>query len=686
MATIRRDVPLKINWESLRLDTFDLNKATELFTAFEFRSLLGKLRQLKSGIIETEKDTPAKQISVPKQSDKLARNETEKKYQLVSTDKEFSSFLKKLKEVKEFAVDCETTSLDPLTAELVGLSFAWKKHEAFYVDLSQGKGAKHADLFSYQKSDSPHHSYLEQLHPILENENIKKVAHNAKFDWRVLRNQGISLRGLDFDTMLADYLLEPDSRQHGLDALAFRELGWEKIPINDLIGTGAAKISFAQVDPLKAAQYAGEDADCTYALSQKLRKKLQAEHLTKLLNEIELPLSVVLAKMEETGIKLEPAPLKKLARSLSARLKKISEEITVLADANLNLNSPKQLQALLFEKLGINPQGIKKTKTGYSTADSELQKILDAHPIVPLIQEYRELSKLESTYVKALPKLINPKTGRIHTSYNQTVAATGRLSSTEPNLQNIPTRTEEGRKIREAFVAAPGYQLLGLDYSQIELRLTAHLSGDPKLIKAFKNQEDIHRATAAEINEVSSDEVTKKMRYEAKAINFGILYGQGPHGLAQNAKIPYQRAREFIAQYFSVYPKVKKMMDQSIEDARTKGYTTTMLGRKRYLPEIDSPSPVARRAAERMAINTPIQGTAADLIKIAMIDIDQTIEGHEDELRLLLQIHDELIFEIREDKVAYWLPKLKELMEKAMTLKVPILVESSLGKTWGDLK
>lgn len=684
LATIRRDVSLKINWESLRLDTFDLEKATELFTTLEFRSLLGRLRQLKSGIKEEE--VLPQTTDTPITPDKITRNQEQKKYRLVSTEAEFSSFLKKLQTVKEFALDCETTSLDPLTADLVGLAFAWKENEAFYVDLSQGKGAQHADLFNYQKADEPAHAYLERLRPILENSQIKKIGHNAKFDWRVLKNQGISLKGLAFDTMLADYLLEPDNRQHNLDALAFRELGWEKIPITDLIGSGSRRISFAQVDPEKAAQYAGEDVDCTYLLAKSLSKKLKAESLTKLLDEIELPLSVVLAKMEDAGIKLEATPLKKLARTLNQRLKKLSATITDSAQANINLNSPKQLQSLLFEKLGISPEGIKKTKTGYSTADSELQKIIDAHPIIPLIQEYRELSKLQSTYVTALPQLINPKTGRIHTSYNQTVAATGRLSSTEPNLQNIPTRTEEGRKIREAFVATAGCKLVGLDYSQIELRLTAHLSGDPKLIKAFRDKEDIHKATAAEINGVPFDEVTKKMRYEAKAINFGILYGQGPHGLAQTAKIPYQRAREFIAQYFAAYPKVKKLVDKSIEDARAQGYTTTMLGRKRYLPEINSPSPVARRGAERMAINTPIQGTAADLIKIAMIDIDETISAHPDEVRLLLQIHDELIFEIQEDRVDYWLPKLKSLMENAMTLKVPILVESSLGSTWGDLK
>ncbi len=344
------------------------------------------------------------------------------------------------------------------------------------------------------------------------------------------------------------------------------------------------------------------------------------------------------------------------------------------------------MQAILFDKLAITTKNIKKTKTGISTADDELEKLLEEHEIIALIQNYRELNKLQSTYVLALPNLINKKTGRIHTSYNQTIAATGRLSSTEPNLQNIPTRSEEGQKIRSAFIAAPGYKLVGLDYSQIELRLAAHLSGDKKMIKAFKDKEDIHRATAAEINEVELSEVTKQMRYEAKAINFGILYGQGPHGLAQNAKIPYKSAQEFIAKYFEAYTGIRKMIDDSIAEARDKGYAATMFGRRRYLPELDSSNMMIRRSAERMATNTPIQGTAADLIKIAMINIADKIKDHNAEIKMLLQIHDELIFEIKEDKIDTWLPRIKDLMENAITLKVPIIVESAIGDNWGELK
>lgn len=680
LATIKRDISLKINWEDLRLNSFDLKKATALFSELEFRSLISKLNQVKGG---------GSEVSAPKQSynDKFERNRKEKKYLLINNDKDFNSFLKKIKSIKEFALDTETSGLDPINCELLGISFSWEKDGAYYLDLSSGKKQETADLFSYQKtSEKINNKWLADLKVIFNNPKIKKVAHNAKFDLRVLENQGVVVAGLLFDTMIASYLLNPDNRQHGLDALSFRELGWEKISTEEIIGKGKEQISFAQADPEKIAQYAGEDANCTWLLSKILNKKLKAEGLDKLLNDIELPLVSVLAQMEENGITLNPKILKTIEADLKIRLNNLAEDIYQKSGSEFNINSPKQLQEILFNKLGISTKNIKKTKTGISTADDELEKIREEHEIIPLIQEYRELNKLQSTYVLSLPELINSKTKRIHTSYNQTIAATGRLSSTEPNLQNIPTRTEEGQKIRSAFVAASGFKLVGLDYSQIELRLAAHLSGDKKMIKSFKDGEDIHRATAAEINDISLSEVTKKMRYEAKAINFGILYGQGPHGLAQTAKIPYRRAQEFIAKYFESYRGVRKMIDASIEEARQNGYAKTLFDRKRYLPELDSSNMMIRRSAERMATNTPIQGTAADLIKLAMINIDKEIKDYREEIKMLLQIHDELIFEIKEDRVNYWLPKIKKLMEEVITLKVPIIVESAIGDNWGQLK
>ena len=678
LATIKRDVDFKLTWEDLRLNSFDIEKATELFTRLEFKSLISKLAAIK-GKAET--------VTIKSEyADKFVRNKTEKKYTLIDDARKFADFLKKLKAAKAFAFDTETTGLNPINVELLGMSFSWEADTAYYLDMSKGKSKRTADLFSYQKSDESAHPWLEELKDILENEKIKKCAHNAKFDYRILKNQGVIVKGLFFDTMLASYLLNPDNRQHGLDAVSFRELGWEKISTEDIIGKGKTQISFSQVEPEKIAQYAGEDADCTWLLADVLEKKLKKESLEKLLIDIDLPLVTVLANMEEMGIILDSKILKKIEKDLAVRLKELAKNIHNLAGEEFNINSPKQLQVILFEKLKIETKGIKKTKTGISTADDELNKLLEEHEIVPLIQNYRELNKLQNTYVTALPEMINKKTGRVHTSYNQTIAATGRLSSTDPNLQNIPTRTEEGKKIRSAFVAEHGYKLISLDYSQIELRLAAHLSGDKKMIKAFKDKEDIHTATAAEINGVELKDVTKTMRYEAKAINFGILYGQGPHGLAQNAGITYARAQEFIAKYFEAYPGVRKMIDTSIEEARKNGYAITMFGRKRYLPELNSSTIIIRHSAERMAINTPVQGAAADLIKIVMINIAKMLAGKTEEIRMLLQIHDELIFEIKEDKIDTWLPKIKDLMENAISLKVPIVVESTSGNNWGELK
>ncbi|BFD24781.1 MAG: DNA polymerase I [Candidatus Parcubacteria bacterium] len=674
LATIKCDVDLEIDWESWQLELFDLNKATELFTALEFRSLLGRLRQLKDLVSgKNNNDAPETTELKPQPKEKI-------NYQLLKTETDFKKFLKKLAAQKEFAFNVEAQD-----NKLLGLAFCWSKTEAYYLDLETG-APQDLDLFNYQKNGTATPAYLEKLRPFLENAAVKKITHDSKRRWRLLNAAGLNLKGISFDTFLADYLLTPDNRHHDLETLAFRELGWEKKTVAELLGKGTNKISFGQVDAVKKSEFAGEEAALIWRLAKSLTPKIKAENLTEVLENIELPLAIILGKMENAGIKVETEPLEKLTTTLEKRLKEIRSEAVALVDEDFNINSPKQLQTILFEKLKLETKGIKKTKSGYSTADLELQKIADAHPIVPLLQEYRELNKLLNTYSAALPKMISPKTGRIHTNYQQAVAATGRLSSSEPNLQNIPAHKEAGQEIRRAFVASPGCKLLSLDYSQIELRLAAHFSGDKKLLAAFKNNQDIHRATAAQINEVPLEEVTKQMRFEAKAINFGILYGQGPHGLSQNAHTSYQKARDFIAKYFAVYPKVKEMVDRFIAEAQDRGYTETLGGRKRYLPDLNSSNPIARRAAERMATNTPIQGSAADLIKIAMINIDQKISGQEEEIRLLLQIHDELIFEIKTDRVDYWLPKLKDLMESALSLSVPIVVESSTGDSWADLK
>lgn len=679
LATIELKAPLKFSLKDIQFTSFKLENVLPLFSELEFKSLLNKVKDLRDNLNKVhDKKTSLTNAAAEEKKGvssaagsgaaKFARNAKDFKYELVDDDKKFAAFLKKLKAQKAFSFDTETSGLDPITAELLGISFAWKKGEAYFILATKDR--------------------LEKLRVILEAEKIKKSGHNLKFDWRVLKNQGVEVKGLAFDTMIASYLLTPGNRQHNLDSLAFTELGFEKISKINLADTQPTQltIDFKSLDPEKLSLYSCEDADFTDRLVKVLDKRLKAENLNDLFNKIEVPLIPVLGEMEDNGIKIDLGPLETLDKEVGARLAKLEKDIHRLAKTKFNINSTKQLKEILFEKLAIPTDNIRKTKTGFSTAEDELEKLNDLHPIIPLLRDYRELNKLQTTYLNALPTMINPKTGRIHTSFNQTIAATGRLSSTDPNLQNIPTRTEEGRQIRTAFVAEKGYVLAGFDYSQIELRLAAHMAGDKKMIAAFKNKEDIHTATAAEINEVKLSEVTKSMRREAKAINFGLLYGQGPHGLSQSAGIPYWRAQEFINKYFLAYPNIKKMVHNSIKEARQKGYAVTLFGRKRPLPEINSTIPVIRKSAERMAINTPLQGTAADLIKMAMVKIEALIKGRETEIKMLLQVHDELIFEIKKDKLDFYSPKIKNIMQDVLKLKVPIIVDESIGDNWGDLK
>lgn len=659
LATINRQAPLKFNLSDIEFTNFKLEEVLAIFSDFEFRSLLNKVKDLR--------DKLNKNIE-PAGETKFTRNTKEFKYQLVDDDKKFKAFLKKLNSQKIFSLDTETSGLDPLIDKLIGISFSWKPGEAYFI--------------------IPTPDRLAALKPILENEKIKKCGHNLKFDWRVLKNQGIAINGLSFDTMIASYLLNPGHRQHDLDSLVFTELGFEKISKKNLAATQPEQLSldFQALDIEKLSLYACEDADFTNRLVAILDKRLKNEKLHKLFTDIEMPLIPVLGAMENAGIMVDSQTLNQLNTEIGAKISDLEKNIYKLAGSKFNINSTKQLKEILFVKLEIPTDNLKKTKTGFSTAEDELVKMRLLHPIIPLLQDYRELNKLQTTYLNSLPKLINPKTGRIHTSFNQTITATGRLSSTDPNLQNIPTRTAEGQKIRTAFIAAEGYQLVSFDYSQIELRIAAHLSGDPKMISAFKNQADIHTATAARINNVALEKVTKDMRREAKAINFGILYGQGAHGLSQNADIPYWQASEFIKKYFLAYPNIKKMVDRYIKEAEEAGYAITLFGRRRPLPEISSTVPMIKKSAQRMAINTPIQGTAADLIKLAMIKIADAIKGQESEIKMLLQVHDELIFEIKKDKIKYYSQIIATAMEGGLKLKVPITVEENIGHNWGELK
>lgn len=698
LATIKCDVKIDFDLAEARFGQFDREKLAKLFNELDFRSLLPRLQDLAQGA-----EKRLMKSDDYEQADKFKRNLEMFKYELIDDDEKFDRFFKKLQAQKEFAFDTETANFNPVTAELLGISFSWKAGEAYYVNYqipnpndrtnskSQIPSSKKINLFNYQKdikAAGVNNIWLEKLRPIFKDEKVKKYGHNIKFDIEVMASLGVKVKGVAADSMVASYLLNPGSRQHNLDAVAFGELSHQKITKEDLLGKGKEKIAFSQVAVEKLFNYSCEDADFTNRLVKKLLPELKKRKLIKLFDEIEMPLVLVLVAMETNGMKINQKFLADMGKIANKKISRLIKEIHALAGTEFNINSTQQLREILFEKLAIPAMGISKNKTGLSTGADELFKLKGQHPIIDLIQGYREAVKLSTTYIEALPKLVNLKTGRLHTSFNQTVTATGRLSSTEPNMQNIPIRTELGREIRKAFIADKGYKLLSLDYSQIELRLAAHMSGDKKMVEAFKKGEDIHTATAAEINQVALNEVTPEMRHEAKAVNFGILYGQGPHGLSQGADIPYARAKEFIDKYFVVYKGVKRFVDQTIGMARDKGYTETLFNRRRLLPEINSSVIQARKAAERMAINTPLQGTAADIIKIAMIRIQKLIEKNYQagEIKMLLQVHDELVFEVKEALIKKTSVEIKEIMENVIKLKVPLGVDASVGDNWGEME
>ncbi|HNX10548.1 MAG TPA: DNA polymerase I [bacterium] len=681
LATIEQQAPIKFALDDCRFQLSNRSQALELFSELEFKSLIPKLNALSFG----------SNVKEEKPTDKFARDLKQFNYHLISSEKELKALITKLKTQKLIAIDTETTSLDPLKAEILGISLSYKEKEAYYIPIyrNQGQSAhpQAPNLFNQNQvpAKKESHPWLKLIAPILADEKIKKGGHNLKYDLRILENQGLEVNGLYLDSMIASYLLNPENRQHGLDALSFNELGLEKINHKDLFGEKEKNLDFSTLPLEKLYIYACEDADCTFRLLKKLEARLKKEKLFDLCENIEMPLIKVLAHMEDTGILIAPQRLSAMAKILNKKLTALEKEIHILAKEKFNINSPKQLKEILFDKLALETKGIKKTKTGISTAAEELEKLKDLHPIIPLIQEQRELSKLLNTYIEALPELINPRTKRIHTSFNQTIAATGRLSSTDPNLQNIPARTELGQKIRTAFIAPPGYKLLSLDYSQVELRLAASMSGDKKMIQAFLNNVDIHTTTAAAILGLPLEKVTPALRREAKAVNFGIIYGQGPHGLSQSAGIPYNQAREFIEKYFSVYSGVKKFLDQTIAQAKKEGYVETLFGRRRYLPEINSSIVNLQKSAERMAVNTPFQGTAADMIKLAMIKIAKMIDGRDD-IKMILQVHDELMFEIKEAAVSRYAGEIKKIMEEVIKLKVPIIADIKIGDNWGEME
>jgi DNA polymerase I len=663
LSKIVTDAPFHIDVPKYHFTRTNLSETIKLFQDLEFKSLVDKLPKNYIGPVENQEsadsDVDAKPVTP---SAAIAQV-----YQLIDTEKKLTALLKKLDKQKELAIDTETNQLDAITGVLVGVSLSFKKGEAYYIP---------ADLVT--KSDD--------LKKIIVSEQARKIGHNIKYDYLSLQNAGIHMQGLHFDTMVASYLLNAGTRQHSLDALAFNELGYQMQPITELIGKGKAQITMDQVPVEKVSWYAAEDADMTWRLHEIFKPELKKEKLEKIFSDIEMPLIPVLASMERWGIKLDTKLFEQLSNDAAKQIFALEKDIYKLAGKEFNLNSPKQLQEVLFDDLQLIAG--KKIKTGNSTAASELEKMLGTHPIIEKIMSYRELSKLQSTYLQTLPELVNKKTGRIHTNYNQTIAATGRLSSVDPNLQNIPVRGAGiGAEIRKGFVADKGFQLLSLDYSQIELRVVAHLAQDKNMLKIFKNDEDIHAETAAAIFGVTEKEITPDMRRDAKTINFGILYGVSAFGLSSRiSQMQHYSAKEFIEKYFETYPQVKAYIEDVRAQVREQGYVKNELGRRRKFPEIQSSQFFIRAAAERAAINFPIQSLAADVIKMAMINIFKEIAGQGDEIRMLLQVHDELVFEVRQDKVDHYAKLIKPLMENAIKLSVPITVEAKAGPNWGEME
>lgn len=638
LAILDREVPISFDLEKLRLKEPDTEKLFNLFQELEFRNLL-------------------KEVA----SDEKVKTNVE----TILNKEDFNSFLRDLEKENCFSFDFETTSPDPMKADLVGISFCAQEGKAYYLPLKELKKKV---------------SVISNLRPIWENEKTTKIGQNLKYEIIILENLGINLAGQLFDTMVASYLLNPSKPNHNLDDICLEYLNHKMIPIADLIGSGKNEISMAQVPLDKISYYAGQDADIPFRLKKILEKKLAPKDLDHLFYNIEIPLTRVLAAMEIAGIAIDTDFLENISKQLTKDLTSLTKDIYEIAGEEFNINSPLQLRRILFEKLKLPT--IKKTKTGASTDESVLQKLATQHTLPAEILKYRELAKLKSTYVDALPQLLNPKTKRIHTSFNQTVTATGRLSSSEPNLQNIPIKTEIGRQIRKAFI--PGdkdYLLLCADYSQIELRILAHISKDKNLIRAFEENRDIHTHTASLVFGVNENAVTTEMRTSAKTVNFGIIYGMSPYGLSQDLRIRAEEAKSFIDAYFERYPQVAEYMKDTIQFARENGYVKTIFSRRRYIPEINNSNMNLRQFAERTAINTPIQGSAADLIKVAMINIAHELK---DKFRskLILQVHDELVFEVEKKELDTVKGIVKKKMEEAVKLRVPIKVTIKTGKNW----
>lgn len=676
LATIKTDVPLPLDMDALKRESPDEEELRKIFQELEFRTLLERIFK------EKPKETPAatpgqgdlfgfftpETTSEPEKTNLATLHTRNCNYQLVDNEEKLSQLLQNIVTQSVLSLDTETTSTDPIRAELVGMSFSYAENQAFYVPVP-------ADRSEAQK-------IVDRFRPVFENREIMKVGQNIKYDMLVLANYGVQLQGPLFDTMVAHYVLQPELR-HNMDYLAEIYLNYQTIHIEELIGPkGKNQGNMRDLPPASVYEYACEDADVTLKLKNKLEKELDENNVRKLFEEIEMPLIPVLAYMERNGVRIDTEALKETSRHFTLRMKQIEEEVYQLAGTEFNIASPKQVGEVLFDRLKIVEKA-KKTKTGqYVTSEEVLESLRGKHEVVGKILEHRGLKKLLGTYIDALPQLINPETGRIHTSFNQTVTATGRLSSSNPNLQNIPIRNEDGKEIRKAFIPDDGCIFFSADYSQIELRIMAHLSGDPHMIEAFQKGQDIHAATASKIYKVPLEEVTREQRSKAKTANFGIIYGISVFGLAERLNVDRKEAKELIDGYFENYPHVKEYMDESIRIARERGYIETIFKRKRYLPDINSRNAVVRGYAERNAINAPIQGSAADIIKVAMVRIYQRFLKEGIQSKMILQVHDELNFSVLPEEQEKVKQIVIEEMESAYKMKAPLLADSGWGQNW----
>ena len=646
LVTIDTDVEIDCTWSDCTLSPPDTPALQELYKKFEFTRLL--------------------------KASAVAEPSPEKNYRALLEPQDLEQLYEKLSSLECFTLDLETTSKFPMLADIVGISFAWSDHEAVYVPLAH-QGLEH---------QPDRAEVLARLKPILENPAIGKVGHNIKYEYIVLKRNGIDLQGISCDSMVASYVINPSRYRHNLDDVALDWLNHKMISFKDVAGSGKKQITFDFVELEPATEYACEDSDITRMLSELLLPEVKSGGFDELFRDMEMPLVKVLAEIEMAGVKIDSQRLGVLSKEFHARLDEIRQRIYSLAEVEFNINSPKQLGEVLFEKLGLPV--LKKTKTGYATDVGTLTELAHMHPMPEAVLEYRSLAKLVSTYVDSLPELINPATGRVHTSYNQTVTATGRLSSSDPNLQNIPIRTEEGIRIREAFVGEPGCKILAADYSQIELRILAHMSGDAMFTEAFLKDEDIHARTAAEIWGSEGTAVDAQQRRDAKVINFGIIYGMSAFGLSQQLGIAPKKAQEYIDQYFLRYSGLQAFFGNLLDNARANEYVETLMGRKRFVPEINAKNQQVRKFAERTAINAPIQGTAADLIKIAMLNIYPRLQAEGLKSRMIMQVHDELVFEVPEKELESMARLVREEMEGVYKMSVPLKVDIKWGDTWRD--